>query len=823
MFMYNKVLYEKFNPVKNQYDYLIDNNIHNKHNNLTYKTKKISFLHGYSYIRINITGIKEQEFKTAYTYINTLMNGFSFKNSVKNVKSSLKSLKEIDPKLYDLKRLYNTNALYSKLCQGDKQPVIYDSDGKNRVKYKNFTTGEDNYYGCTSDKYPYINFIVNSHPEKFCIPCCYKLNPKDNEDDKKNKIFKECIKTNTYVDDSLYNKKTRHILTYGKMIFPGRLSKLPEDTLEGLFYDTYSKSVNGIDKECETDKGYFIFGVIQNLKNIQNVGILFCISHSLNKNIINFIEETIIKINDNDTWKLLLDGNIISYFETKKLLVSTLYHLFVEDNITDLDIWDSLFYDIALHYWDIDIIQFVDNKSADNDDNSIVLDIPSNITNYDDVITNKKKLILIRLNKKEVYPIYIIEQDLYFRYGNIYKKLYNNQDKVVLDIINIYDHYFNNNYVQNKLDLSTLSRALIKTKYKVVKYYINIKNKCYGVDIKINNIKFYLPILYSSFKFNDVEVDYKTKNKQLPSWLILNKFMKIINRDIKYITIDKWILYDKKVIGFLSDNINIYIKPITIKRSKEIKICNYFIMYYDIFDINDKIVNNNKPVLNKRDKTISKSLYNVYLYKILCMQFINYKKSLKNVTIRNKIKDVIKNLKISNNNLNELGNILLGEYVDDYINIRNIIKNYIDNININSDNIVFKNKKFNTSKLLDVIDNTHFNFDNKIIDSMILLDNKSLEKKLYDIFKKITINKIPDFSNDFPNILEPCKDELFYCNKKKLLINDKNLKELITFIAIDMKNELKYKYMFNDLLIFNNINYFNFINRNYEHIDIYTN
>ena len=62
---------------------------------------------------------------------------------------------------------------------------------------------------------------------------------------------------------------SRYIMSYGKDVEPGRLSRLPEDSLEPLFYETYSIKEQGIDQECITTDGYYLYGMDQNINNAQ--------------------------------------------------------------------------------------------------------------------------------------------------------------------------------------------------------------------------------------------------------------------------------------------------------------------------------------------------------------------------------------------------------------------------------------------------------------------------------------------------------------------------------------------------------------------------
>ena len=50
--------------------------------------------------------------------------------------------------------------------------------------------------------------------------------------------------------DRTITLKSRYIMSYGKDVEEGRLSRLPEDSLEPLLYETFSINNSGMDQEC---------------------------------------------------------------------------------------------------------------------------------------------------------------------------------------------------------------------------------------------------------------------------------------------------------------------------------------------------------------------------------------------------------------------------------------------------------------------------------------------------------------------------------------------------------------------------------------------
>ena len=78
-------------------------------------------------------------------------------------KKPLSNLKEQDPHLYNFKKIYNADIVYSKLCQKPYQPILLtqnqynilpSGDKKKITKYWNFTTSTDAYYQCPNPEFP---------------------------------------------------------------------------------------------------------------------------------------------------------------------------------------------------------------------------------------------------------------------------------------------------------------------------------------------------------------------------------------------------------------------------------------------------------------------------------------------------------------------------------------------------------------------------------------------------------------------------------------------------------------------------------------------
>ena len=177
----------------------------------------------------------------------------------------LKRLKNVDPVMFSFETSKNSDKKYAKICQKPFHPIIYTKDEikdvpkdvKNRlIEFKNATTNELVYYDCPSKKAPYLGFVVNKHPNDYCIPCC-RIKPQQDKDS-----HSICLKNYKYSDKKENLATQLYVLNN---IEDNRYSKLPYN-LDIIFNKSYHK------KYVNT-KPFYIFG-INGLLNIIN----FCVN-----------------------------------------------------------------------------------------------------------------------------------------------------------------------------------------------------------------------------------------------------------------------------------------------------------------------------------------------------------------------------------------------------------------------------------------------------------------------------------------------------------------------------------------------------------------
>jgi hypothetical protein len=881
MYQYNKNQINRIVNIVNHYDFLTDGVIKQKWKTLYENSRSTKIFHRMSDIKIEICGVKEHEFFIFYNLIVTLFYLFITKstnnkkldstkatNPETQLKLSLKNLKEQDPVLYNFKNKYKSKNVYSKICQKPYQPLLLNKHAydilppdkkKNALKYWNFTSNKDVYYSCPNSKFPFIKFIVDKHPEGYCIPCCKKTKISQNNTDAKKIIHDICIKSHKYEKtNKTITLGSKYIMTYGKDVEPGRLSRLPEESLEPLFYETFSVNISGIDSECVLDEEYYLYGVEQNMGDILNIGIIIILINATDTHIYDFIKNIINLLKISPTkFKIILGGKINKYFTKLDDFINILSDTFINQKKLNLSShdkkipWNEIFISIAFLFLNINIIYFEHIK---NDFNLI---LPSYITNKDQLTTDTFTNLLILKKVNKYYPIYLLNTEVFFKVNMVKQKLFNSIDPIMNILGKLVFNYFNNSENVNNVDISLdiINLFVHDTDYNIKKLYVNKQNLCYYIHItKSGNktLNIFIPIELSTFLNNkntiityelflrnaanvDIKVILNFIN-EFNQWVAKKSEMNglLTNSDIKiplmdrvhpihpYIMIKNWIVLcdidkdvnDKSiVIGFISANINYYIKNITADQAIKIKNIPMIQVLYDPDIINNAIYKNKPTLSDNRSKKIGKSLYETYLYKLIVLEFISIFNGDKNTKMRMNIKKLL--LKNLNSN-----------YDDIIESIKKCLSHPKDFDKIKIQIYEFINVHRSKDKLLKSIDLTNYNFDRESYECIKKLPPNQIYNELLKISKKFvtigSIDNIKDFN--FPNMFIACnndkKNSQQYCKKNKIIISDNNLKAILKILSSDILNPFKEKWLFSPIFTDNIINIFKFIKRNNEFITI---
>ena len=549
----------------------------------------LTITHKYSNIRIELCGLKDKEFKIFVDYFKLIILKYNnLKQDTKIVKqegydrkkNKLAILKQIDPELYKVK---SSIVKYSKVCQKPFQPdlvlghtgPVYDNKKNTVVEFWNYTTNTPLHYQCNDKRYPYLGFITGKHPENFCIPCCKKI-PSTTE---KSKLeYSECMLNHIFTKDKLEEQSSRYVTKYGKYLDAGRLSKLPESSIEPLLH----KSIH---VASDKNTNYYLYGIPQNIKGKSNVGYIQCLANALNMTIDNLIGDLCKKINqDKSLFNLLLGGNVKEIFEDVDELMSAITNLLSNSLVEDID-WNMLFIDIGKYYYNITTVLFKDN------DTIIKLHIPDFIKSYSNYfnINHKYLFVIYNVNHKTWNNIYLLNTIIYFKTEMIEKKLFEYNSELVQSISEIIKFKFTRGEIYDHFDFEALNDFLIDGLSEITNIYTDKNNLCYGVDIK--NVG-YIPMKLSYVKLpsdkyklilnNDINIpSIMTLRKFINkwnSWVIHKSLIKgnikkntnlseVFNEQIKsvYPLINpvEYLSYKNKFIGFTSHGLNFYFKHVT--------------------------------------------------------------------------------------------------------------------------------------------------------------------------------------------------------------------------------------------------------------------
>jgi hypothetical protein len=871
-FFFNKGMYkfdatriEKSITLSNYYEYLSNAVVSQKWATIFEHTRLMQFINTSSKLKIAISGIKnDTEMEIFYTYLIGLLDIYlqnskdikiHHNDSLHKSKRALKNLKIQDPILYDFKKIYKSNVVYSKICQKPYQPVMLnDSEYKSlssqkketAVKYWNFTKQQPVWYSCPGTKYPYIKFIVKQHPKDFCIPCCKKIEMSDRVNVIKQLQHSTCLTKHEFLGEKQNLIKSSHyIATYGKDLEVGRLSRLPENTLEPLFFDTYSPG--GIDPECMTSDGYYLFGIEQSLPNIKQIGYLFCLVHALNKSVDDFLLDCSVRIKKQpDRFHSLLEGNANMYFTSAIVLANVISTLSTAllDYIYEPVQWNLLFMSIAYYYYGVNTVLF-DDQSKERID----LELPKGLKSVDEMFPSSHKNLVVLRKKTKYYPIYLLNSEMFKRTGIIDTRLFLNESGLLVIITAVVRRYLANQtalVIHSEIDLTVIRKFTNECKLTIVAYFINYNNLAYGVLVEFNKYKCYLPISPSHYSL-DSSIEYiytpydETYNtpydvfKKLMSmynnWLVRISTSADLGSVLTYpkISVEKWLVvknkeYDSKlensksennlIIGFVSNGVYYYIQHISKKIALSYVKCNIQLVLYNPIEINKLIYKMKQQKTITSDVTFHNKLqyaiYKYYLYDLILLQFIAIFNKQRNIPLRKRIISTIAKTNFDKDTTSIKNLIAEITDVEDNSKLKHIIARYIN---------VHHDKKL----LLDDVVSSYFNFDRIILEELKTMDYKHVLNHLHQLAKKFVkfgnIEKIKNFH--FPNMLVSCDvQDSNYCDKGKFIITREQLDDVLSVLAADIINPAKWKWLFNSVFIEKSVDYFRFIRRPNETITV---
>lgn len=834
----------------NQYSYLSNNSVKQKWDQ-NYDGRIVRMSHRTTDIRFEISDIREREFQIFYNYIAAFIHRASNDENVKvslqttrtykDVKK-LKKLRQQDPELFNLKK-YGSKKVYSKICQNQRQPLIYTQDEINTMsaaevkkltQYWNFTLSKPAYYGCPNKKYPHLNFMVGSHPRHYCLPCCNKK-PQVDDDNKKSRIRSICMQKHRFFDDDASGDTalSRHIMAYGKDIDLGRLSKLPQSAVKGLLFDTLPRP--GLD--------YYLYGVPQHVPAVEYSGLIYSIAECMEMPLEQLLSKILVELRrptSKSLFNVLLNGVLIEYFRDINDLADTINDLFINMKIFSREIqkfkqWSELFTELFHIIFKISILTFID---ADGAGELVELFVPDNVRNESmyimklskslsqasdsddesqdesrpdhnliDTLTRDQIYIFLMKRRNQYYPIFAIDTDKYFKSMAVESRKYSFGDKIVQLVFSMirYEMRSESLSIGKTIDLTLIKAFTLATDYKITLKFINHQNLCYAVMLTAVENQIYVPIDYSIYMSDKVPISFAAfdRTKYRLEYRVLMRFISDINAYIQenYTIGGSKNLYtyrlieptgyfsvgDRSIIGLMaSPNLAFYFSDYNaaeIDNNLTVKA-----LMYDYTQVNQKIIERAPAVPDRRHEKIGEALYNNYIYQLFVIEFINFLNNERNLDIRSQIKNLIKetNFKKEVTAFRQSLNDLLKDYPADY----KVIQNQL---------IAFYYTYFDKHTLFGEIDKFVYDFDRITMNKLKKMTRAELRAELKQISKVFSVQKDFDSTNiSFPNIYLPCADmqDSGYCDRGKLIVNGP-VDEFIEILADDLMDDLKAKYLLN--------------------------
>lgn len=831
MYNYDDARFDVISNTTNGYEYATSIVAQQRWEGIYMRQRLTSITNRSTDIYIRAHGIKFAEYSSFIKYILMLIEMpivGKTKGSVTMDKSvkSISQLKELDPLLYDLKKIYGNKVMYSQICQKPNQPIIVDKPGPKSVKYWNFTKKEVAYYECPSEKHHALYFKTGVHPANFCIPCCKKVSVVPGS--KHDSIFSTCMKDRVYIKNDRANHQSRsgYIISYTPDIEPGRISYLPEASLDQLFYQQFSTSGVGVDTECIPNLGYYVFGIDQHISTKQNVGVICAIAHAAGIPVHDFITDTARKIHENQThWSLILSGKISNHFRDATSFTGELETTFnsptsqdtaVLDNVYSFNKWNEAFIDIARLYWNINVMLFIDSG-----DDNFFIKTPRGIKRADELISSQHKHLFIICSDNQIYhPIYQVDTKLFKKTGAIVQTLFSQGDKIISVVKKMMTTLIANPGKGSSvgIDLDEVlqwidSRA---PKYNLHSVYINKSNTCYAIRIIRDSNEaslIYFPVSISlhdhldirrtgsDFSLDGYTVGFVEMKELLDDFNEWTKIKTSASEEQKTqtraIIPTVWLILDGKIIGFQDSGrqYNYYCAPMTIDDAKSIMPLPMIRLRYDPTKVN-ALINTNPPPIE--EPKLGQFMYEHHGYQLFVLEFISAIDKKKNVRVREKISAIIhKYVKSPEHMIRKLSDIL-STWSRDYDHIIAILNRLTKSRECNSSPYSLLLSKMNDSvninTIIAIIEQSRFEFDDEIMTSLFSMNVSEILSEI----QKILINVI-DVSADvdvskFPDAISTCQNgppDIDYCKDRKLRVSERDYKIWSSQLSIDIKNPIK--------------------------------
>jgi len=645
---------------------------------------------------------------------------------------------QIDTLIKNGYKLNNKTGFYEKLVEIKVKGKIYKTILK-AVKLPKENTY--NYYTCDpteNNEYMYIGFLARgNNPNDLCMPCCFKKDQQESVNKDKKNYYLKCIgnkNINNINEPQLSNilGEKLYILQETNKVQDGRFIYLPKYL--DIFFNKLWNNDNKIKNHYlyESNSGYFFKYTIKH----NYYYFLSVIAHIYELSIETIIEK-IIQFLENDKtnnyYTYLNNGDIATSFKSKNEYINYIKNTnYLEyDIIGELIALPNVITTKGINFFIINKETYIKQNILEKEQikNKYYLDC-LNIENYYQLNNDYDIIILIK-DDKYYFPIYKVKKSSKDK-KIILEKHYSINNTNFKNIINELIKYHNNscqNQIINKININldliakNIIYKLTNTSYKIIKQYIDERNKCKYIEL---NNKLLLPTRPSGINYNySIEstnnikniLDYKTTIR------LLDEIENILKLNYK----PKTIYYDQK-------------------EGNKINIISILLENNLIILIKNEFINENEI------KSLALGIVFQPLEEAINLEIINY-------NINKEYDDKLKEINIQNyyNESYNLYRLELSLYLSENENIKNKIIKIVRNkeLNINIKKIELR------LILLDIIDSKLAEEYKLLIKNENKLDNK---KKIGFI-----TNEIPDLKNYIiNNIRDYCKVNI---NKSKCDLN----------------------------------------------------
>jgi hypothetical protein len=819
--------------LSNHYSHLSNNSIKQKWNQ-NYEGRIVRMSHRTTDVRFEILSIRESEFTIFYRFIvlfiykaqhdPKVIASLGTTRSYKDVKK-LRKLREQDPELYNIKK-YGSDKTYSIKCQKKRQPLIYTPDEiksmpQSEVKklnlYWNFTLNQPAYYGCPNKENPHLTFLVGIHPKHYCLPCCGQT--PISTDSKKARISSICMSKHKYIIGDVHDAAVRrHILSYGKDIDQGRISKIPTVAKELLFNTLTDSKYN-----------YYIYGVPQHFPAVNYVGVIYSAAEALemttNELVLGLISA--IKVQPELVFNTALNGTLREYFHTVDDFVMTLKELFIDNRLISREYqrftqWQELFVELLHMLMDVNIFILIDNTGEGEDVNIYINDILASEMKHElrlGIESTSKYIILIKKVNK-YYPIFILDADRYSKTFEVARRTYLRDDNIIELVYQMVTHQSSVEAVtvNKRHNLTTISEFINASsgKYSLTTKYINRQNLCYATLIGANDAHLYIPVDYSIYIPDGVVATFNApkSGEETTSLKILLEFIDEFNKFIlvRYKVSGDLCTYERLALetyircngAFIGAKINGLIYYCNISDTDVAATKAPIIdIKHDYREINKLILERKVPAEDNRTRLLGESLYNNYKYQLLVLEFIAYLERERNIEIRSKLNNLITTTNFKKD---------MGKFIR---TLRDILKAYNGDFSLIQKQLSdYYYNHLSKNQLLEDISTTVYEFDHITLNKLRSMNISEVKSELKDICSNFVVEK--EFNTagiKFPNIYLPCSgtpgDAPQYCSAGKLMLNTP-LDEYIDILSSDIKDDLRVRYLLSGIFANTTLSYLQF-------------